>query len=240
MHGRSFPLGATLYPEGVNFSVFSKGSESVQLLLFDHVDDPKPSRVDRAGSVDQPHLPLLARVCARYYCGTTLCLSRTAVLSTRSGDFDSTRTRCCSTHTGGALPGRPAYSRDAARKPGDNAASAMKSVVADLSAYDWEDDAPLRRPFTKTVVYELHVGGFTRHPNSGIDPARRGTYAGLIEKIPYLQDLGISAVELLPVFAFDEQDGPTGLGNYWGYSPISFFAPHGGYSSRRDPLGVPG
>jgi glycogen operon protein len=64
----------------------------------------------------------------------------------------------------------------------------------------------------------------------------RGTYAGLIEKIPYLRDLGVSAVELLPVFAFDEQDGPPGLVNYWGYQPLSFFAPHDGYSSRSDPL----
>ena len=65
----------------------------------------------------------------------------------------------------------------------------------------------------------------------------RGTYAGLIEKIPYLQDLGITAVELLPVFQFDEQEAPEGLTNYWGYNPVSFFAPHCGYSSRRDPLG---
>jgi len=114
----------------------------------------------------------------------------------------------------------------------------MKSVAADLGMYDWEDDTLLRRPFAKSVIYELHVGGFTKHPNSGITPAKRGTYAGLIEKIPYLLELGVSAVELLPVFAFDEQDGPPALGNYWGYSPIGFFAPHAGYSSRRDPLGV--
>jgi glycogen operon protein len=135
--------------------------------------------------------------------------------------------------------GKPAgYSRDAARRPGDNAATAMKSVVADVAAYDWEGDVPLRIPFTRTVIYELHVGGFTKHPSSGIGSAKRGTYAGLIEKIPYLQDLGISAVEMLPVFAFDEQDGPPGLCNYWGYSPVSFFAPHPGYSSSSDPLGV--
>ncbi|MFN2234874.1 MAG: glycogen debranching protein, partial [Anaerolineales bacterium] len=85
--------------------------------------------------------------------------------------------------------------------------------------------------------YEMHVGGFTRHSNSGIDPYKRGTYAGLIEKIPYLQDLGITAVELLPVFQFDEQEAPGGLTNYWGYNPVSFFAPHLGYSSTRDPLG---
>jgi glycogen operon protein len=84
----------------------------------------------------------------------------------------------------------------------------------------------------------MHVGGFTRHPSSGVAAARRGTYAGLVEKIPYLRDLGVNAVELLPIFAFDEEDGPAALGNYWGYQPLSFFAPHPGYSSRPEPLGV--
>jgi glycogen operon protein len=83
----------------------------------------------------------------------------------------------------------------------------------------------------------MHVAGFTRHPSSGITAELRGTYAGMIEKIPYLQDLGITAVELLPVFQFDHQDCPPGLVNYWGYSPVSFFAPHAGYSSRKDVLG---
>jgi glycogen operon protein len=129
-------------------------------------------------------------------------------------------------------------SREAARRPGDNGATALKSVVVDPTAYDWEDDAPPGRPFAHTIIYEMHVGGFTRHPNSGVAPSKRGTYAGLIEKIPYLEDLGITAVELLPVFAFDEEDGPPGLGNYWGYQPLSFFAPHHGYSSRPDPLGA--
>ena len=84
----------------------------------------------------------------------------------------------------------------------------------------------------------MHVAGFTKHPSSGVDPAKRGTYAGLIDKIPYLQDLGVTAVELQPVFQFDEQDAPAGLTNYWGYSPVSFFTPHSGYSSRGDPLAV--
>src|SRR5439155_306897 len=78
---------------------------------------------------------------------------------------------------------------------------------------------------------------FTRHPSSGVDEKTRGTFAGLIEKIPYLRDLGITAVDLLPVFQFDAQDCPPGLVNYWGYSPVSFFAPHQAYSSRQDRLG---
>ena len=113
----------------------------------------------------------------------------------------------------------------------------MKSVVVDPAAYDWEGDVPLRRPAARTIVYEMHVRGFTRHPSSGVAENVRGTYAGLIEKIPYLQELGITAVELLPVFHFDAQDSPPGRINYWGYAPISFFAPHPAYSSRQDSSG---
>ena len=114
------------------------------------------------------------------------------------------------------------YSRESAAQPGDNAAAAMKSVVVDPRAYDWEGDIPLGRPSSRTIIYEMHVRGFTRHPNSGVEASRRGTYAGLIEKIPYLQQLGITAVELLPVFQFDPWDAPRGKTNYWGYAPISF------------------
>jgi isoamylase len=235
--GRSFPLGATVYPEGVNFSVFSKQSEAVQLLLFDHVDDAKPSRVielDRQTNRTYHYWHVFVPDIRQ---GQHYAYRAAGPFAPERGlRFDPDKALLDPYGRGVARPA--GYSREAGRKPGDNAAFAMKSVVADLGAYDWEGDVPLRRPFAKTVVYELHVGGFTRHPNSGIVPGKRGTYAGLIEKIPYLQDLGVSTVELLPVFAFDEQDGPPGLGNYWGYSPVSFFAPHPGYSSRRDPLGA--
>ena len=130
-----------------------------------------------------------------------------------------------------------AYSRRQASEYGRSDAIAMKSVVIDPAAYDWEGDAPLRRSFAQTVIYEMHVAGFTRHPSSGVAAELRGTYAGMIEKIPYLRELGITAVELLPIFQFDRQDCPAGLVNYWGYSPVSFFAPHVAYSSRQDALG---
>jgi isoamylase len=129
------------------------------------------------------------------------------------------------------------YTRSAAYEEGDNATTAMKSVVVDCCAYDWEGDKPLKRPSSQTIVYEMHVAGFTRHPGSGVAEERRGTFAGLIEEIPYLQQLGITAVELLPVFQFDAQDCPAGRVNYWGYAPVSFFAPHQAYSSRQDALG---
>src|SRR5260370_14453087 len=130
------------------------------------------------------------------------------------------------------------YSREAAEREGDNTGTAMKNVVVDPREYDWQGDAPLQRPTSRTIIYEMHVRGFTRHPTYGVSESKRGTYAGLMEKIPYLRQLGITAVELLPVFQFDAQDAPPGLVNYWGYSPISFFAPHQGYSSRQDALGA--
>lgn len=128
------------------------------------------------------------------------------------------------------------YSRSAASKRGDNEAFCMRNIVTDLERYDWEGDQPLRREFRETIIYEVHVGGFTCNPNSGVSKEKRGTYAGLVEKIPYLEELGITAIELMPICQFDWQDAPPGLGNYWGYSPVSFFALHLGYSISQSPL----
>lgn len=234
---KSFPLGAALSEDGVNFSVFAKQSTGAQLLLFDDVDAETPSRV-----VD---LDSRANRTYHYWHAFVPEIGAGQIYAYRvAGPFDPARglrfdpNKVLLDPYGKCIAWPMRRSRETARLPGDNAATALKSVVVDTSRYDWKGDVPLDRPFTKTIIYEMHVGGFTRHPNSGLAPAKRGTYAGLIEKIPYLQDLGVSAVELLPVFAFDEEDGPPGLGNYWGYQPLSFFAPHPGYSSRADPLGV--
>ena len=107
--------------------------------------------------------------------------------------------------------------------------------MVDPTEYDWEGVQPPNIPYPDTAIYELHVGGFTQHPSSGVAVDRRGTYRGLIEKIPYLKALGITAVELLPVQQFDSQSAQ--LSQYWGYSPIALFAPHRGYSACQDPLG---
>ena len=235
--GKSFPLGATLTPDGANFSVFAKYSRAAQLLFFNHLNEAEPSRI----------IDLDPRINRTYHYWHAFVPGVTAgqLYGYRvAGAFDPVKGLRFDPNKllldpYGKCVARPARrSREAARKPGDNAATALKSVVVDPSTYDWEGDTPLGRPFAKTIIYEMHCGGFTRHPNSGVASGKRGTYAGLIEKIPYLRDLGVTAVELLPVFAFDEQDGPPGLGNYWGYQPFSFFAPHDGYSSRSDPLGA--
>ena len=235
--GSSFPLGATVAGEGVNFSVYSKNASKIELLLFDTADAGSPSRVI---SLDrQRHRTY------HYWHVYVPGITRGQLYGYRAyGQNDSGRgfwydpQKVLLDPYGRAVAVPRGYERHAASRPGDNAAQAMKSVVTDPSRYDWEGDRPLRHPYAKTVIYEMHLAGFTRHPNSGIHANKRGTYAGLIEKIPYLQDLGITAVELLPVFQFDPQNCPPGRTNYWGYCPVSFFAPHLAYSSRRDPLGA--
>jgi isoamylase len=235
--GRSYPLGATILAGGVNFSVFSHGASAVELLLFDREADALPSRV-------VPIDPATNRT--YHYWHVFVSGMRPGQIygyrvhgpwdPTNGMRFDPTKVLLDPYGRGVVVPKN--YSRDASRKKEENSAAAMKSVVVDLHTYDWEDDALPRRPCSRTIIYEMHVRGFTRHPSSGVADKLRGTYAGLIEKIPYLQHLGITAVELLPVFQFDAQDAPPGRVNYWGYAPVSFFAPHQGYSSRQDPLGA--
>ncbi len=110
--------------------------------------------------------------------------------------------------------------------------------MVDPTTYDWEGDEPLKRSYEKSLIYEMHVRGFTAHPSSSLPEEQRGTYAGVIAKIPYLQELGVRAVELMPVQQFDPQAAPYPRPNYWGYQPVAYFAPHSEYSSRRDPLGA--
>jgi glycogen operon protein len=234
--GQSFPLGARLTRQGVSFSVFSKDATGVKLLFFDATDDSQPRQTisldpgtNRTGHYWHVFVPGVKagqiygyRVAGPY-------------LPEQGLRFDAEKVLLDPYGLGVVVPKE--YSREAARKKGDNASTAMKSVVIDPKTYDWEGDAPLKHPAARTIIYEMHVRGFTRHPSSGVAEKTRGTYAGLIEKIPYLYQLGVTAVELLPVFQFDPQDCPPGRVNYWGYAPISFFAPHQSYSSRQDPLG---
>jgi isoamylase len=234
--GGSSPLGATPSPDGVNFSVFSRHATGVELLLFDGVDDTKATSVVRLDPAANRTYYYWHVFVPNVRPGQLYGYRVDGLFDPSSGmRFDPAKVLLDPYGRGVVVP--IAYDRAAARRPGDNTGTAMKSVVVDVSAYDWEGDVPLQRPSSRTIVYEMHVRGFTRHPSSGIADKTRGTFAGLIEKIPYLQRLGITAVELLPVFQFDPQDSPPGLVNYWGYAPVSFFAPHHGYSSRRDPLG---
>jgi glycogen operon protein len=235
--GATAPLGASLCPGGVNFSVFSRDATRIELLLFDESNSKSPATAipldpNRNRTYHYWHAFVPDLVPGQVYAYRAYG----PAAPERGLRFDGEKTLLDPYGLAVAVP--EGYDRGAAARPGDNAATAMKSVVADPGRYDWEGDRPLHRPFAETVIYELHVRGFTRHVSSGVPPGKAGTYAGLIEKIPYLRDLGVTAVELLPVFQFDPNDAPQGRVNYWGYQPVSFFAPHHAYSTRKEPLGV--
>ncbi len=233
--GRAAPLGATVSSGGVNFSVFSRGASAVELLFFDREDDGRPTRVIPLDPADNRTYHYWHVFVPGVQPGQVYGYRAHGSWDPANGmRFDPSKVLLDPYGRGIVVP--KGYCREDACREGTGAATAMKSVVVDCSQYDWEGDLPLRRPSSRTVIYEMHVRGFTRHPSSGIPEWKRGTYAGVIEKIPYLRQLGITAVELLPVFQFDPQDAPLGRVNYWGYAPIAFFAPHQGYSAGQDPL----
>lgn len=234
--GKSWPLGATVMGSGVNFSIFSKHATAFELVLFERPGDKKPVRTINLN-------PDKNKTFYYWHCfiqgigtGQIYAWRAYGPFQPEKGlRFDSSKILL---DPYAKVIVTDNYDREAAKIYGvDNCDCVMKCVVSDSRGYDWEGDKPLRTPYSRSIIYELHVGGFTKNNNSGISDEKRGTYAGLIEKIPYLTSLGITAVELLPIQQFDEQNAPYGLNDYWGYSPICFFAPNNKYSSRQDPLG---
>jgi glycogen operon protein len=231
--GRPHPLGATVDKDGVNFSVFSRNATSVELLLFHEHNDLEPIQIIK---LDAPthqtfffwHVYVKGLKPGAHYAyrvdgpwdphdkGYRFNRNKVLVDPYALGNTKSL------------------FKRDDAVGPNDNLATSMRCVVIDVHDYDWEGDKPLHRPMKDMIIYEMHVGGFTRHPSSGVK--QPGTFAGVIEKIPYLKDLGVTAVELLPVMQYDSKetlrispDGSGPLRNYWGYSTINFFAPEDSY-----------
>ncbi|MBX2872810.1 MAG: glycogen debranching protein GlgX [Saprospiraceae bacterium] len=230
--GESFPLGATVTEKGVNFCLFSKNADQVELLLFDEKDQLQPTHQIKLD-------PELNKTFYYWHCFIPgLKAGQRYAYRVFGPDAPSQGLRfdgekvLIDPYARAVEMGL--YDRGAAVFPGDNCHKSIRSVVIDPTKYDWEGDRPLNHPFAKSVIYELHVAGFTKSPTSKVAKNLRGTYRGLIEKIPYLQDLGITSVELMPCHQYDPTDAPSGL-NYWGYSPIAFFAPHTAYAAADDP-----
>ena len=230
--GLPFPLGASWFEEeqAFNFALYSKHAGSVELLLYTPADIESPVVVyrfeplkNKSGRIWHCRMPLEALKGAAYYAYRI------------DGPLPAGRFEWHAFDRGKVLLDPyarsvffpPSFDRLAAARPGSNAGRAPLGVLSFEREAAGRPAAKHVRHEAATVIYELHVGGFTRHPSSGLSPQTRGTYAGVIEKIPYLLELGVTVVELMPVFQFD----PSG-GDYWGYGPISFFAPHNGYLSR--------
>ncbi len=235
--GKSYPLGATVTPDrsGVNFCVYSRNATAVEILLFDSPEAEQPSEVIRLNILNHRTYFYWHAFVEGLKPGQIYAYRVYGPFNPEKGlKFDPEKVLI---DPYSLLIVDNLYNREAARKPGSNVKCSMRSVVIDPFAYDWEGDMPLNLERTRTIVYELHVKGFTANPNSGVDERLRGTFKGLIEKIPYLKERGITSVELLPVQQFDPHDVKPPLVNYWGYNPIAFFAPHRAYSSDQSIFG---
>lgn len=230
--GQAQPLGPLPTASGVNFSLYSEHATKVELLLFAQPTDPQPSQVIEILSptlfywhVFVEGLPVNSAYAYRIHgpdthddlvkFGHRFNESKVLMDPYARGNLDTL------------------WDAQRARDGSDNVATSMRSVVVDLN-FDWEGDTPPDKSRADTVIYELHVRGYTQSPTSGV--ANPGTFSGLIEKLPYIQKLGVTAIELMPVFDFDSKTvkrlSPTTgepLRNFWGYDPISFFAPHAEY-----------
>jgi len=222
------PLGVSWIEneQAFNFAVYAEHAERVTLLLYSFSDLVNPLLTlpldflrNKSGRIWHCRIPITQIGEARYY---AYSVSSETFPHLRSFDPQKVLldpySRCV------FFP--PGFDRKLAMREGSNAGrSPLGALTAHRSTFDWEGD---RSPHHESdaIIYELHLRGFTKNPSSGVDPSLAGTYAGLVEKIPYLKELGITIVELMPVFQRDPQEG-----DYWGYMPLSFFAPHAQYAS---------
>ena len=220
------PYGAILHEKGVQFVVFSRTATAMRVLLYDDVNDPEPTDVivfdrecDRWGDIWSIFVPGIGA-------GQLYHFQADGPYEPERGHrFDRTA-RLIDPYTR-ALAGNFLPSRDGIIRP-------PKCVVID-DKFDWQGDRHLRRELSETVIYEMHVRGFTRSPTSEVE--HPGSYLAVIDKIPYLQSLGVTAVELMPVHEFPTNGvwGEKTKPNYWGYDSLAFFSPHRGYAAGSEP-----
>ncbi|MCL2264892.1 MAG: glycogen debranching protein GlgX [Treponema sp.] len=246
--GKALPLGASLRNDGVNFAIFSRHAAAVTLIIFESPDTNSPFT----------EIPLKNKTGNIWHCWIRGLKAGTCYLYRVDGPYFPEKGQRFNTHKTLIDPYAKAltdlkvwdYQKCTGydpHKPGkdltysyeDDISCQPRCIVVDDS-FDWQGDTPLNYPLRFSVIYETHVKGLTAHPNSGVE--HPGTYRGVIEKIPFLKDLGITSIEFLPVQEFNEIEIPrhnprTGqnLTNYWGYSTAAFFAPKGSYSSDQSP-----
>ncbi|MDR3200706.1 MAG: glycogen debranching protein GlgX [Spirochaetales bacterium] len=245
--GRPLPLGASIHERGIQFAVFSRNATAVSLLLFDKPQDKEPSQeivldpvYNRSGDIWHivvqglaPGALYLYRVDGPYNPDRGHRFNRNKVLldpyaKALTGSFRWKLNRAVGWDLSSPL-------RDLSFNTDFDPSGIPKCIVI-AGDFDWQGDRPLNYPLRRSVIYETHVQGFTQSKSSGVK--HPGTYLGVVEKIPYLKELGITSLELLPLMEFDEFEfdrsnplsGET-LQNYWGYSTIAFFAPKGSYST---------
>src|SRR5574340_237296 len=231
--GQPYPLGVTWIEEdqAYNFALYAKDAETVTLSLFRQDDVINPTltyRFDylrnKSGRIWHCRVPKSAGNGATLY--AYMVDGPRSVNPLEWQTFDPEKSLLDPYAKAVFFPAT--FERQAAILQGSNKGRAPLGLIEVENGFDWSEDIRPRHE-VDAVIYELHVKGFTNHPSSGVGRQERGTFSGLRQKIPYLTELGVTVVELMPIFQHDPQEG-----NYWGYMPLNFFAPHQGYAGTTD------
>ena len=239
--GSPHPLGASPGPAGVNFSLFSGNATGVELLLFAAYDASEPFQVIRLDPSVNKSFHFWHVFVRGLEAGAHYAYRVDGPFDPASGHRFNKKKVLIDPYARGNT--NSLWKRATACGPDDSVDTSMRSVVIDTTDYDWEGDRPLNRPIEDTIIYEMHVRGFTQSLSSRVQ--HPGTFLGIIEKIPYLKDLGVTAIELLPVFDFDETavlrevNGQT-LTNYWGYSTLGYSRLSALFALARKPAAICG
>lgn len=230
--GHCKKIGTVFENGGINFAIYCKMATQMDLLLFEDENDTNPIVINLPASTNKTgyyfHVFVKGLTEGQLYGWRVSKVNRLRP----TNYWDPAKVLIDPYSFRVVFPKN--YNRMLNTVNSNNINCCPKTVAINIfNDYDWECDTHPNVPISQTVIYELHVKGFTAHESSQVTKNKRGTYAGLIEKIPYLKELGITAVELLPVFQFDQTVGYTDKPNYWGYDPITFFAPNEQYSSDK-------
>jgi len=222
--GKPFPLGSSLTSQGINFSLVATNAEYVEILLFEKEDSISPKNIFK---LDQTHNK------GPYWHAEIKNLNEGCIYAFRvkqkNNDLNNNYEKKvlldpCSR----GITGWGSYKRENALKTQENTNSCLKSVVCDRKLFNFKDYPRPKHSWEETIIYELHIKAFTESTDKD-----ESCFKKFIKKIPYLKELGITTIELLPIFCFDPTDAPNGLENFWGYSPINWFTPHFEYLSNE-------
>ena len=222
--GKPFPLGSSLTSQGINFSLVATNAEYVEILLFEKEDSISPKSIFK---LDQTHNkgPYWHAEIKNLDEG---CIYAFRVKQKNNEINNNYEKKVLLDPCSRGITGWGSYKRENALKTQENTNSCLKSVVCDRKLFNFKDYPRPKHSWEETIIYELHIKAFTESTDKD-----ESCFKKFLKKIPYLKELGITTIELLPIFCFDPTDAPNGLENFWGYSPINWFTPHFEYLSNE-------